>query len=73
MNPFALDPGEDAAKALARAVTGFQLAWPLDPLEIGDLDEFIDRWATWFADAAQGRLSQPSRMPERNVPRSWRD
>lgn len=65
-NPFALDPGEAAAKALWTGVAEFQLAWPFTPLIVGDLDEFIDRWAQWFADAATGLLRHPSRMPERN-------
>ena len=72
MNPFALDPGADAAKALWNGLAEFQLAWPLEPVNIGDMDEFIDRWATWFAEAAQSRLTQPSRMPERDAPRHWR-
>jgi serine/threonine-protein kinase len=72
MNPFALDPGADAAKALWNGVEAFQLAWPLEPLDIGDMDEFIDRWAGWFGEAAQGHLTQPSRMPERDTPRNWR-
>jgi eukaryotic-like serine/threonine-protein kinase len=72
MSPFALDPGTDAAKALWNGLAEFQLAWPLEPVNIGDMDEFIDRWGTWFAEAAQGGLTQPSRMPERDTPRNWR-
>ena len=71
-DPFALDPGEEAAKALWAGMAEFQLAWPLDPVNVGELDEFIDRWATWFANAAQGGLARPSRMPERATPRNWR-
>jgi len=72
MNPFMRDPGEDSAKALWNGMAAFQLAWPLEPVDVGDLDEFIDRWATWFAEAAQGRLTHPSRMPQRDTPRNWR-
>jgi eukaryotic-like serine/threonine-protein kinase len=72
MNPFALDPGADSAKALWNGIAAFQLAWPLEPVDIGDVDEFTDRWATWFAEAAQGRLTHPSRIPERDTPRNWR-
>jgi eukaryotic-like serine/threonine-protein kinase len=71
MNPFALDPGPDAAKALSMAMTEYQLAWPFEAIDIGDIDEFVDRWASWFADAAQGLLRQPSRMPERDISRIW--
>jgi hypothetical protein len=70
--PFALDPGPDSAKALAPGGAEYQLAWPLEPVDIGDMDEFIDRWSKWFAEAAQGHLTQPSRMPERETPRNWR-
>jgi hypothetical protein len=71
-NPFGLPPGRDAAKALWEGMAEFQLAWPLEAVDIGDIDEFIDRWAMWFSEAAQGRLTQPSRMPERDTPRNWR-
>jgi serine/threonine-protein kinase len=50
----------------------FQVAWPFTVVSIGDLDEFISRWAGWFADAAQGQLNRPSAMPERQPQGSWR-
>jgi serine/threonine-protein kinase len=71
-NPFALDPGEQAAKAVWQGMAEFQVAWPFTPLIVGELDEFIDRWAGWFADAADGRLNHPGSMPERNPNGSWR-
>ena len=49
-----------------------QVAWPFIPLVIGDLDEFISRWADWLAQAATGQLSHPRRMPEREPQGSWR-
>jgi eukaryotic-like serine/threonine-protein kinase len=70
-NPFALDPGEESAKALWAGVAEFQVAWPFTALHIGGLDEFIDRWGSWFADAAQGQLVHPSSIPERPVG-GWR-
>ncbi len=69
MRPFMADPGVEAAKALWVGVSEFQLAWPIEPV---DADVFIDRWAHWLADAAQGRLQSPSTMPERPTPRNWR-
>ncbi len=51
-NPFALNPGEKSAKALWVGLAEFQVAWPFVPIDPGDLDEFISRWASWFADAA---------------------
>lgn len=70
-DPFALDPQEGRA-AIARGIGTKQAAWPFTPLLIGELDEFIDRWARWLADAATGRLEHPSHMPERNPEGSWR-
>ena len=71
-DPFALDPGPDAAQAVMPAMGSYQIAWPFTELVIGELDEFIDRWAGWFADAAQGQLRHPTMMPERPSPGSWR-
>lgn len=69
MRPFMADPGMVSAKALWNGLSEYQLAWPLERL---DSESFIDRWANWLADAAQGRLQAPSTMPERPIPRSWR-
>ncbi|WP_441232755.1 serine/threonine-protein kinase [Bradyrhizobium sp. 1200_D9_N1_1] len=69
MRPFMADPGIEAAKALGAGMAEYQLAWPIEPL---DSDAFIDRWANWLADAAQGRLQAPSAMPEKPTPRNWR-
>lgn len=71
-DPFALDPSEQSAKALWVGLAEFQVAWPFVPIDIGDLDEFINRWASWFADATQGLLQHPSSMPERSPDGSWR-
>lgn len=72
IRPFMLTPGIDAAKALWVGLAEKQLAWPLTPVTLGELDEFIDRWMGWFADPADGRLHSPSTMPERPTPRNWR-
>ncbi len=69
--PFALDPGEAAAKALWNGMAEYQAAWPFTPLVIGELDEFIDRWAAWLAQASTGALQHPSTMPERPS-NNWR-
>jgi hypothetical protein len=71
-DPFALSPGDDSAKAVGPGMTEYQVAWPFMAFSIGDLDEFINRWAGWFADAAQGQLRHPSSMPERSPQGSWR-
>jgi eukaryotic-like serine/threonine-protein kinase len=71
-NPFALDPGEESAKALSPGLTEFQVAWPFTPIALDEIDEFINRWAIWFADASQGKLAHPSAMPERSPEGTWR-
>jgi serine/threonine-protein kinase len=71
-DPFALPPGEQAAKALWPGLAEYHVAWPVTELVLGDLDEFVDRWVGWFAAGVQGRLSHPSRMPERPVDGTWR-
>lgn len=71
-DPFALLPGEESAKALWRGMAEFQVAWPFTAINVNDLNEFVSRWAGWFAEAAEGRLQLPSPMPERPCEGSWR-
>ncbi len=71
-DPFALDPGEEAAKAVWSGMAEWQAAWPFTVISVGDLSDFIGRWAGWFADASQGQLNRPSTMPERQPQGSWR-
>ncbi len=71
-DPFALDPGENAAKALWAGMAEVQVAWPFMRIEASRLAEFIDRWASWFAAAAAGSLVHPPQMPERDPSGSWR-
>jgi len=70
--PFALAPGDRAGQALAPALSTLEVAWPFTPIEIGNDHEFLERWMTWFALAAQGRLSYPTTLPEREPGGSWR-
>lgn len=71
-DPFALVPGEASAKALWTGMAKYQVAWPFTEINLEDTDEFLDRWADWFAKAVQGKLGRPSRMPERDPMGSWR-
>ena len=70
--PFALDPGEAAAKALLNGMAEYEMAWPFVPLTVGELEEFNDRWASWFATAAAGGLQHPSTLPERQPINNFR-
>lgn len=72
IDPFACDPGENAAKAVWNGMAEYQVAWPFTRLEPENLDEFIERWAGWFAAASSGQLGHPSRMPEHSPQGSWR-
>ncbi|WFE56598.1 hypothetical protein [Micromonospora sp. WMMD712] len=70
--PFAEFPGEAAAKAVWNGMAEYQVAWPFTAITVDDLHEFIDRWAGWFAAAAQGQLDHPTIVPERSPQGSWR-
>ena len=72
LNPFALDPGRNAYIALAAVMGEYDVAWPFTPIDKGDESDFIARWLEWFGKAANGLLSQPSHMPERNPRGTWR-
>ncbi len=69
-NPFALSPNKNSAEAVRPGMGKFQVAWPFTPLIAGDLDEFINRWTGWFADAANGQLRRS--QPELPTEGSWR-
>lgn len=71
-DPYALNPHHESRTAISPTIGMHQVAWPFTPLVLGDLDEFIERWAAWLAQAANGRLAHPSHMPERNPQGSWR-
>lgn len=71
-DPFALAPGEEAAKALWMGMAEYQVAWPFTRLTLEEFEDFIDRWAGWFADAVAGRLMHPTTIPERQAHGSWR-
>lgn len=71
-DPFAMNPSENAAQAIGPVMAERQLAWPFTPVGAGDMDEFVARWAGWFADAAINQLRHPNQMPERAPGGSWR-
>jgi len=71
-DPYALDPHHESRTAISQTLGMDQVAWPFTPLVLGELDEFIERWAAWLAQAVNGRLAHPSHMPERNPQGSWR-
>ena len=62
--PVSLPCGEDAGGALSRTLWRWQPAWRFTPLDRDGATAFAERWLGWFADAAEGSLSRPDRMPE---------
>lgn len=70
-DPFALDPGGEAVGALRRGASAYQVAREFARLDVGDLDDFNDRWIDWFAQASRGQLGQPLILPEGNIG-TWR-
>jgi serine/threonine-protein kinase len=34
----------------------YQVAWPFTAVDPGEIDEFVNRWASWLAAAANGIL-----------------
>lgn len=72
MSPFALRPSEKAAKAVGSGMNEYQVAWPFTALVFGDLDEWVDRWAGWLAEGAEGHLHHPRQQPEHPTSGSWR-
>jgi len=65
VEPFALEPDEDAFLALSPTAHVYQSAWNFTPIDQGNEDEFIDRWLGWLGDASRGNLQRPSSLPER--------
>jgi serine/threonine protein kinase len=54
--PFALDPGPHAGAASLGVSDTFVVQVPMRRLDYEDIDAFIDRWASWLAQAARGDL-----------------
>lgn len=67
-------PPARGATAFNRVFGGMQLAWGIMPLDIGDLDRFVDFWAERFGKAAVGRFPRLSQLPDgRTTPPPDRD
>jgi eukaryotic-like serine/threonine-protein kinase len=67
LDPFALPPTDkDAALALTPITGVRQVAWQPLPFDQGDEAQFVERWLTWLAAAADETLSQPRYMPEKS-------
>jgi serine/threonine-protein kinase len=63
--PFAFDPGEEAAEAIGPGIGAYSISWPPTPIDQGEHADFIEQWIGWFASAGLGELNHPPGMPER--------
>ncbi|WP_052492796.1 serine/threonine-protein kinase [Microbacterium sp. MEJ108Y] len=61
--PRAAQPGEGLG-ALDGVFGGLGLAYGVIPLDIGDLDRFVDFWAERFGQAASGHFPRLSQLPD---------
>lgn len=67
-NPFSLPPGErDAQLALSMTMHTIDLFWPPLAFDQGDEEQFIERWAEWFAAASTGNLELWQHHPSRRT------
>ena len=71
--PFAMSPeGRNVELALSPAMHTYAAAWPFTPIDQGEEENFVEQWLQWFAQAANGELHYPSRLPEKEASGSWR-
>ncbi|WP_458116547.1 serine/threonine-protein kinase [Arthrobacter sp. D2-10] len=61
------------ATMAVRRTGQYLVAWPFTLVDADDLDEFIDRWALWFAQASEGKLTQDVRPDIVRAEKSWRE
>jgi hypothetical protein len=62
--PCSLPPGEDADYAAAPITHSWQFAHAPRPIEGADQEAFVERWMRHFAQAVQGNMERPSKLPE---------
>lgn len=67
MTPLPLEPGGEAKTVIDGTNSTYRLAWSFTPVVPGELDAFVDRWITYFAQASSGRLQRPKADPEAQI------
>jgi eukaryotic-like serine/threonine-protein kinase len=73
IDPFALQPSsEEARGAIRPGVATFQVACPFRVVAAPTIDEFLDPWLGWLAQAVQGQLARPRQIPESPPAGTWR-
>ncbi|WP_194904393.1 serine/threonine-protein kinase [Catenulispora rubra] len=76
--PTALAPWADRQGRMfqfdpSRSSEGWHIVWPFTPLEVGNLSEFIERWATWLAAVSRSELKFPRHNASLAVRQNWRN
>jgi len=62
--PFELRETKDADLATSTSMTHvYQRAFGPKSIDDEDMEDFLDRWLTRFAEASQGRLQRPGKLP----------
>ena len=62
--PIALPPGNEAAGALGKTSSPFQLALAFQELRVGETDSFNDKWMGYLAQASLQELTEATEQPE---------
>ncbi|WP_228002371.1 serine/threonine-protein kinase [Nocardia australiensis] len=74
LEPYSRDPQDrDTLLALQRVMHTEQVAVSFTALVGQEVEDFVERWLRRFAQAAEGRLSQPMQLPEGSPAGSWRN
>jgi eukaryotic-like serine/threonine-protein kinase len=73
LSPIALSPiNRKVALAINGEFSDFQVDWNPRPCDQLDVNQFVDRWIGWFADAVEGTLKYWMDHPSRDVG-AWRE
>jgi eukaryotic-like serine/threonine-protein kinase len=78
--PFATEPDSHVARSALcdqPYPRSHAMAFPFTPIDVGDIDDFVSRWATFFGSTAQGQspvlvaAKMYQSLSESHVPSAW--
>jgi hypothetical protein len=72
MESFGLDPGRESAAPLCCVRNEYQTGWQFTLLPVNVLEDFIDRWGGWLAQASTGAMSRQSNKADPMPTGTWR-
>jgi hypothetical protein len=61
--PFELCEIREADLATSHVIHVYQRAFGPEPIDVEDMESFLERWLLRFAEATEGRLQRPPRLP----------